>query len=61
MLGITNPNKMKNTYQIKQQRLFSEELRRQIVGQIERKEFTITQVMREYQLSKQAIYNWLYN
>ena len=51
---------MKNTYQIKQQRLFSEELRRQIVGQIERKEFTIAQVMREYQLSKQAIYNWLY-
>ena len=37
---------MKNTYQIKQQRLFSEELRRQIVGQIERKEFTIAQVMR---------------
>ena len=60
MLGITNPNKMKNTYQIKQQRLFSEKLRRQIVGQIERKEFTVAQTMQENQLSKQAIYNWLY-
>lgn len=60
MLGIANPIKMKNSYQIKQQRLFSEELRRQIVGQIERKEFTVAQTMREYQLSKQSIYNWLY-
>ena len=59
-MGIANPIKMKNSYQIKQQRLFSEELRRQIVGQIERKEFTVAQTMREDQLSKQAIYNWLY-
>ena len=59
-MGIANPIKMKNSYQIKQQRLFSEELRRQIVGQIERKEFTVAQTMREYQLSKQSIYNWLY-
>lgn len=51
---------MKNGYQIKQQRLFSEELRKQIVGQIERRELTVAQTMREYQISKQAVYNWLY-
>jgi transposase-like protein len=51
---------MKNDYQIKQKRSFSEELRKQIVGQIERKELSIAQVSREYNVSKSAIYNWLY-
>lgn len=60
MLVFANPIKMKNGYQIKQQRLFSEELRKQIVGQIERRELTVAQTMREYQISKQAVYNWLY-
>ena len=59
-VGVQNQNKMKNGYQIKQQRLFSEGLRKQIVGQVERREFTVAQVMREYQVSKQAVYNWLY-
>lgn len=60
MLGFTNPNKMKNSYEIKQKRSFSESLRKQIVGQIERKELSIAQVSREYHVSKAAIYNWLY-
>lgn len=60
MLVITTPIKMKNDYQIKQKRSFSEELRKQIVGQIERKELSIAQVSREYNVSKSAIYNWLY-
>lgn len=60
MLESTNPNKMKNGYQIKQKRSFSEELRKQIVGQVERKELSIAQVSREYQVSKAAVYNWLY-
>lgn len=51
---------MKNGYQIKQQRFFSEGLRREIVGQIERGEFSVAQVMREYQVAKQTVYNWLY-
>lgn len=57
---FTTPIKMKNGYEIKVNRLFSEELRKQIVGQIERKELTVAQTMREYQVSKQAVYNWLY-
>lgn len=57
---ITTPIKMKNDYQIMQKRSFSEELRKQIVGQIERKELSIAQVSREYNVSKSAIYNWLY-
>ncbi|MCE7058294.1 transposase [Algoriphagus sp. AGSA1] len=51
---------MKNDYQIKQKRSFSEGLRKQIVGQIERKELSIAEVSREYNVSKAAIYNWLY-
>lgn len=51
---------MKNSYKINQKRSFSEELRKQIVGQIERKELRIAEVSREYQVSKAAIYNWLY-
>lgn len=57
---FTTPIKMKNGYEIKVNRLFSEELRKQIVGQIERRELTVAQTMREYQVSKQAVYNWLY-
>lgn len=52
--------KMKNDYQVKQRRSFSEELRKQIVGQIERKELSIAEVSREYNVSRGAIYNWLY-
>lgn len=51
---------MRNGYQIKQQRFFSEGLRREIVGQIERGEFSVSHVMREYQVAKQTVYNWLY-
>ena len=51
---------MKNGYEIKQKRSFSEALRKQIVGQVERKELTIAQVTREYQVSPAAVYNWLY-
>lgn len=60
MLDISKPNKVKNGYKINQKRSFSEELRKQIVGQIERKELRIAEVSREYQVSKAAIYNWLY-
>lgn len=51
---------MKKIYQQRQQRIFSDELRKQIVGQIERGEFTVSQVTREYQVSGQTVYNWLY-
>lgn len=51
---------MKSDFKIKQTRSFSESLRRQIVGQIVRKELTITAVSREYNVSRASIYNWLY-
>ena len=31
-----------------------------MVGQVERGEFSVAQVMREYQVAKQTVYNWLY-
>lgn len=51
---------MKSDFKIKQTRSFSESLRRQIVGQIVRKELTITAVSREYNVSRASIYSWLY-
>ena len=57
---VTTPTSMKSDFKIKQSRSFSESLRRQIVGQIVRKELTITAVSREYNVSRASIYNWLY-
>ena len=52
---------MKKGFQIKPQRIFSVALRKQIVGQIERKELTVLQAVREYGIGgKQTVYNWLY-
>ena len=52
---------MKKGFQIKPQRIFSLELRKQIVGQIESKELTVIQAVREYEIGgKQTVYNWLY-
>ncbi len=50
----------KKIYQQRQQRIFSDDLRRQIVGQVERGELTVSQVVREYQVSGQTVYIWLY-
>ena len=52
---------MTKRFQLKAQRIFSEDLRRQIVGQIERKELTVLQAVREYGIGgKQTVYTWLY-
>lgn len=52
---------MKKKYQIKAQRIFCVELRKQIVRQIESGEFTVLQAVREYGIGgKQTVYNWLY-
>ena len=51
--------KMKKAFKKREPRIFSEDLRRQIVGQIERGELTVSQVSREYQVSATAIYSWL--
>jgi transposase-like protein len=59
-VGIYKTTQDEKGYKIKQKRSFSGALRKQIVGQIELKELSITQVSREYQVSKAAIYNWPY-
>ena len=51
---------MKNEYQIRQKRHFSEELRKEIVAQIEQKQITVAQVTRDYSVSRSAVYKWLY-
>jgi transposase len=44
---------------IKPRRIFSEDLKKQIVGQIEQGAIRIRQVSREYQVSPSAVYNWI--
>jgi transposase len=51
---------MRSSEKFRRSRSFSEELRKQIVGQIERKEFSISQICREYEVSRTAIYSWVY-
>lgn len=51
---------MSKKKQLRQQRIYSEDLRRHIVDQIERGELSISQAQREYSIGgKQSIYNWL--
>jgi transposase len=44
---------------IKPRRIFSEELKKGIVGQIEQGSIRIREVSREYQVSPSAVYNWI--
>jgi transposase-like protein len=48
---------MKKSYQIKQTRHFSEDLRKQVVGQIERREMTVSQATCEYAVSSSSVYH----
>jgi transposase-like protein len=41
-------------------RNFSEDFKRQIVSEIERKLVTVSQVSREYSVTRSAIYQWIY-
>ncbi|MCC5920759.1 MAG: hypothetical protein JJU23_08765 [Cyclobacteriaceae bacterium] len=47
---------MKKQFKIQGRRTFSEALRKQIVGQIERCELSVTEVSREYEVSKYSVY-----
>lgn len=51
---------MVNKKQIRTTRYFSEELRRQIVKQIENNEISVRGASREYEVSPAAIYKWMY-
>jgi len=45
---------------LRQQRIFSEEIRKQVVRDIERGKCSVSQVKHELQVSDQTVYNWLH-
>lgn len=51
---------MENKKQKRTLRYFSEELRREIVKKIERKDLTISSASREYEVSQTSLYRWIY-
>ena len=51
---------MEKNQQVRTHRYFSEELRREIVKKIERKDLTISGASREYEVSGTSIYRWIY-
>lgn len=54
-------NKLSNqTPEIRQRRVFSEDLRRKIVSDIGAKLFTVLEGARLYDVSQQTIYRWIY-
>jgi transposase len=49
-----------NHNKYKKIRYFSEELKRRIVGDLEQGIFTVREASREYEVSRPAVYKWLY-
>ena len=52
--------KQKTIRKIREMRQFSDSLKRDIVKQIEQNLITVTQVHREYHVSRSAVYQWIY-
>lgn len=46
---------------LRQRRIFSKEVKKQVVRDIERGKCSITEASRELLVSDQSIYNWIYN
>ena len=46
--------------QERQTRYFSDELKRKLVGEIDRKLCTVAEVCREYQVRRSSVYKWIY-
>lgn len=54
--------KSKGTIQTeKENRIFSEALKKRIVSEIESKKITIAEVVRQYDVSRTAVYDWIYS
>jgi transposase-like protein len=53
-------NKVTNSYQIRTTRTFSEEFKKRKVEEILTKTSRISDISREYQVSLQSIYRWIY-
>ena len=50
---------MKEKFSLRPRRVFSEALKRKVVGDIEKGKATVLAVCREYNVSDQSIYGWL--
>ena len=50
----------KQKLEIREQRIFSETLKKQIVKQLVNKRLTLNQVVVEHQVSRTTVYRWLY-
>jgi len=50
----------KQKLEIRENRVFSEALKKQVVKDLVNKRLTIQQVMLEHQVSRQSVYRWLY-
>ena len=58
-MATTDPHQKMSTRE-KQTRYFSSEFKRRKVSEIERNLVTIAELSREYQVTKTAIYKWIY-
>lgn len=52
--------KKQSKLDIRQRRVFSEALKKQVVSQLTQNRTTISKVMSEHQVSAQSVYRWLY-
>ena len=51
---------IKSKFELKERRIFSEELKRQVVKELVGRRTTIRSTMDEHQVSAQSVYRWLY-
>ena len=51
---------IKSKFEIKERRIFSEDLKRQVVKELVGRRTTLRSVMNEHQVSAQSVYKWLY-
>jgi transposase-like protein len=51
---------IKSKFELKERRIFSEELKRQVVKELVGRRTTMRSVMDEHQVSAQSVYKWLY-
>lgn len=60
MSKLTKQDRQKSPLQIRRQRYFSQEFKRQKVRELDAKLISIAQVAALYGVSRQTVYNWLY-
>ena len=53
-------SKTKRVFELRERRIFSEELKKKIVKDLVAKRITLGQVVAEHQVNRNSVYNWLY-